>query len=203
SAVRRRADVWPRYILATTTARTPDTPARSAARNATFGVSSDMLLSSTGLRSDARPIQRRSDAMHHPAARPNIIPPPAAHRKLNNAGPSENVPVLPAVSAISKITSDVASLTRLSPSRIETSVRGTPNRRITAVAATASVGPTAAPSANAAGQDSIANIECATTATTTAVATTSPIASSMMSTPLRRNSRHDVFIAAQYSKGGR
>ena len=46
--------------------------------------------------------------------------------------------------------SDDASLTRLSPSRIVTTLRGTPSRRKTAVAATASGGATIAPRASAA-----------------------------------------------------
>ena len=55
------------------------------------------------------------------------------------------------------------SLTRLSPSRIETSRRGTLNRRTTSDAARASVGETIAPRVNAAPHDIPAKAACATT----------------------------------------
>ena len=61
------------------------------------------------------------------------------------------------------------SLTRLSPSRIETSRRGTLNRRTTSEAASASVGDTIAPSVNAAAHDIPSKIAWATTATTQVV----------------------------------
>ena len=55
-----------------------------------------------------------------------------------------------AATAVFSATSAVASLTRLSPSRIDTTRRGIPTRRAIAVAATASGGATTAPSAKAA-----------------------------------------------------
>ena len=60
----------------------------------------------------------------------------------------------------------VASLTRLSPSRMVTTRRGRPTRRATAVVATASGGATTAPSANAAANESSGTTQRSTTATT-------------------------------------
>ena len=57
-----------------------------------------------------------------------------------------------AATATFRATSAVASLNRLSPSRMLTIRRGAPTRRITAVAAAGSVGETMAPSANAIAQ---------------------------------------------------
>ena len=120
-----------------------------------------------------------------PTASPTAIPPAAFHTKSQPASSRENVPV---PIAIRYATSAVASLISASPSRIETSRRGTPSRRAIAVAATGSVGPTMAPSANAACQLRPI-ISCATTATTTIVARTSPIDSIEIVRRLARRSR--------------
>ena len=88
------------------------------------------------------------------------------------------------------------SLTRLSPSTIVTSFRGTPSRRAIAVAAIGSVGETIAPSTNAAGQVSPSITSCAITATPTVVMTTSPTASSPIGFTFALMSRSDVKNAA-------
>ena len=88
------------------------------------------------------------------------------------------------------------SFTRLSPSTIETSLRGTPSRRAIAVAASGSVGDTIAPSTNAAGHVSPSTTACATTATPTVVATTRPTARSPIGRMFARRSRSDVKNAA-------
>ena len=62
------------------------------------------------------------------------------------------------------------SLTRLSPSTIVTSLRGTPSRRAIEVAASGSVGETIAPRTNALGHERSSMNACATTATPTVVA---------------------------------
>ena len=80
-------------------------------------------------------------------------------------------------------------MTSDSPSSTFTSVRGTPSRRAIAVAATGSVGPTIAPSANAAGHESPSISACATHATTSTVAITSPIESNAIGRRFVRNSR--------------
>ena len=64
-----------------------------------------------------------------------------------------------------------------SPSTIVTIRRGIPTRPAIAVAATGSVGETIAPRTKAAGQDIPSITACATTATASAVASTSPIES--------------------------
>ena len=64
------------------------------------------------------------------------------------------MPLTAATTATRSATSAVASLTRLSPSTITTSRRGTPSRFEIAVAAIGSVGETTAPSTKAAAQSS-------------------------------------------------
>ena len=87
------------------------------------------------------------------------------------------------------------SLTRLSPSMMSISRRGTPSRRPIAVAAIGSVGETTAPRMNASAQPRSV-IACATSATPTIVSTTSPIASSEIGRRFRRSSRSPVRNAA-------
>ena len=112
------------------------------------------------------------------------------------ASQSVNVPVTTATTAKRYATSAVPSLTRLSPSTIETTRRGTPSRRMIAVAAIGSVGETIAPSTNAADQGSSGTIACATTATATMVSSTSPTASSPTGRTFARRSRSEVKNAA-------
>ena len=79
-----------------------------------------------------------------------------------------------AATATLKVTSAAASLIRLSPSRMLTSRRGAPTRRMIAVAAAGSVGETIAPSAKDTAQGrSITS--WAATPTTAAVASVNPI----------------------------
>ena len=74
--------------------------------------------------------------------------------------------------------------------------RGAPMRRMTAVAATGSVGETIAPSANAAAHGSPATTAWATTATETVVTSTSPTASVEIGRKSARRSRSDWKNAA-------
>ena len=78
---------------------------------------------------------------------------------------------------------------------IATIRRGTPSRRAIAVAAIGSVGETIAPSVNAAAHGS-PTTSCATTATATVVASTSPIASRPIGRMFVRRSRSEVKKAA-------
>src|SRR5215217_7968222 len=96
----------------------------------------------------------------------------------------------------------VASLTRLSPSRIVTMRRGTPRRWATVVAAMASVGETIAPRTKAA-THGIPMTVWTTAATPKVVISTSPTASSEIGLMLARKSRHDVKSAETYSSGGK
>jgi len=84
------------------------------------------------------------------------------------------------------------SLTRLSPSMIETTRRGSVRRRATSVAASASVGETIAPSVNAPAHESRGTAACATTATPSVVAATSPNASNEIGRRFARRSRSPV-----------
>ena len=79
---------------------------------------------------------------------------------------------------------------------IETTRRGTPTRRATSVAASASVGETIAPSVNAPPSESPIT-SCATPATPHVVATTSPTASSEIGRRFARRSRRPVKNAAE------
>ncbi len=89
------------------------------------------------------------------------------------------------------MTSALASFTRLSPSTITISRRGTPSRLAIAFAATGSVGDTIAPSTTADAHGRPAT-SCTTTATTAVVASTSPIASSPIGRRFARRSRSEV-----------
>ena len=86
----------------------------------------------------------------------------------------------------------VASLTRLSPSRIVTTRGGTPSRRKIAVAATASGGATMAPSAKATAGSRNGMMARATSPTTSVVNSTRPTASSAIGRALALKSRIGV-----------
>ena len=84
------------------------------------------------------------------------------------------------------------SLTRLSPSTIVTSLRGTPKRRAIEVAARGSVGDTIAPRTKALPHENPSMTVCATTATPTVVTRTRPTASSPIGREFALSSRSDV-----------
>ena len=88
-------------------------------------------------------------------------------------------------------------MTRLSPSTTVTTRRGMPSRLAIDVAAIGSVGETIAPRTNAAGHDRPSTTACATTATATVVATTSPTASCEIARTFARRSRSEVKNAAE------
>ena len=101
---------------------------------------------------------RRTNAMTTPTTTPKPTPTTTARLKSKATEPIETSPACPpaaaaasgkAAIAVRSDTRAVASLTSDSPSRIVTIRRGSPMRRATAVAATASGGATIAPSANA------------------------------------------------------
>ncbi len=109
-----------------------------------------------------------------PTRSPSATPPTETRTNDTLAWASENVPVIAAAMANRYATSAVASFTRLSPSRIVTTRRGTPSRWKIAVAATASGGATIAPRAKAAGQPRPGMSAWATSATAAVVVRTSP-----------------------------
>src|SRR3954454_6576309 len=97
--------------------------------------------------------------------------------------------------------SAVESLTSDSPSRTTTSRRGAPTRDAIAVAATASVGATIAPSVNDTAHD-MPTTSWAISATPTIVNRTQPTASIEIGFRLACRSRSDEKNAAEYSSGG-
>ena len=135
------------------------------------------------------------------ATSPIATPPPAAIRKSRPTLPVTTVPVIAAIAVLSA-TRAVPSLTRLSPSRIDTMRRGMPTRRAMLVAATASVGATTAPSAKAAASDTAGTTHHATSPTIVMVKPTSPTDSNTMLCRLALKSTSEVRIAAAYSSGG-
>ena len=104
------------------------------------------------------------------------------------ASQGENVPATAATIAVRSSTSAVPSLTRLSPSTMSISRRGTPSRRPIAVAAIGSVGDTTAPRTNASAQREVGD-RVRDEATPTVVSATSPTASSEIGRRFRRSSR--------------
>lgn len=96
----------------------------------------------------------------------------------------------------------VTSLKSPSPSRIDTSRRGSPSCPATAVAATGSGGATSAPSATAAASGSPGTMVLATTATAAVVRNTSATASRKIGRLLAVNCLHEVRRTDAYSSGG-
>ena len=113
-----------------------------------------------------------------PTTTPTAIPPTADDDELD-ARPrrSRTSPRSPPRARRGTAISAVASLIRLSPSRIVTIRGATPSRRKIAVAATASGGATIAPRANAAARELGRSGRSATAPTTTVVNSTRPTAS--------------------------
>ena len=118
--------------------------------------------------------------MTAPSAMPIAMPPPAAN--ANVPRPLLQVAALPiaAASATLYAVSAVASLSRLSPPSSVIARRGSPSRRPTAVAETASGGATMAPSVSAAATVSSGTVWKATKPTANVVASGNPTASSPM-----------------------
>src|SRR2546423_11589640 len=80
-----------------------------------------------------------------PTARPTHTPPTATKRNRKLACPSEKLPVITAATAKRKEIKEVASLTRLSPSRITMILRGTRKFCVNDSADTAADGEVKAP----------------------------------------------------------
>ena len=139
---------------------------------------------------------------------PKPIPTPPTTAQTNDQVTSPTLvpdatwPASPAAARAVRIdTRAVASLSSDSPSRMVVTRRGSPMRRATAVAATASGGATIAPSANAKGKE-IGSSAIATRATPAAVKSTNPKDKLMIATRLAATSMSEVCIAAAYSSGG-
>ena len=130
---------------AVTAARTPDRPHASAGRKAANGMTREIATSTGG--SSRR---RSSHTAPRPTMIPSATPPTAATKNPTRASERTKLPVTTASTAARYATRADASLKRDSPSMRVTTTRGAPSRRKTLVAASASVGATIAPRANAA-----------------------------------------------------
>jgi len=149
---------------------------------ATKGVMTESVTSS-----DGSVTSRRRCANTHPAARPIAIPPAAT---ATNCAPTPTTePADPPTAAIAILyaVSAVPSLTSDSPSRIVLLRPVTPRRSSTAAALTGSVGPSTAPSTNAAAHGT-PSTALATTATAAIVTRTRPTASSVIGAQFALNS---------------
>ena len=168
---------------ATTTARMPEPFSSSAMTYSRNGATSTSEFEAT------RSLLRRSThASSHPPIPPTRTPATTATMKMPVTCSIVTLPAAAAARATLSAVSPVPSLTRLSPSRMETSLRGSPARRATALTATASVGDSTAPRAKAMARG------MATTVTVTAPITrvdvmTSPMASASTGLLTLRRSR--------------
>ncbi len=129
--------------------------------------------------------------------------PVPATRMRAPASVTEKDAVAAAASAAWYATSAVASLKRLSDSSRVTTRRGAPMSRNRAVAATASVAESIAPSANATGQPISGTNACAMAPTSTVDTRTRPIASERIGRSWARMSRGEISNPAMYTSGGR
>jgi hypothetical protein len=141
-------------------------------------------------------IQRRSRPTAQPTARPYNTP-PATTRSISKAPPLAVTGSESAVRARPNRVRATTSLTRLSPSRIVTRRRRVPRRCMMEVAATGSVGETAAPSASATGQPSCGTVRCTATMTARAVTQVRPKAITEVGTASSLVSRGAVRKAAR------
>ncbi len=128
-------------------------------------------------------------------ASPTTTPPPAARTNLPPTSSTLTEARIAAV-VVRRATRAVASLSRLSPSRIETIRRGMPTLRAIVVAATASGGETTAPSAKAPAGETPGITAQATRPTSTVVNATAPTAMMPIACVFARTSTSEVRSAA-------
>ena len=199
SGERTRAARRPVISPATTVASTPDSPNCSAKRYAVAGAISVTATSSSG-----SPVRRNRAVMTMPIMAPTSTPPIPMIRKSTLEPSGENV-ISPsaAADAARYAVSEVASLMRLSPSRIVTIRRGTPSRWKIDVAATASGGATIAPRVSAAARPMPGIMAFATRPTASVVNSTRPTARRRIGRAFARKSRIGVKYAAANRMGGR
>ena len=173
---------WPVTSPATTTARTPEASSSSAGTQARNGMTKEAAVLSTG--SFSRGLIRM---FAYPTTRPTTIATATAYRKSRPTFHRCTVPVVAATAEPSR-TSEEASLTSPSPSMMVSSRDGSPSRLPTEVAATASVGLTTAPSANANASPRPGSSAWNSSPQQTVVRTTSGTASPAMALKSRRKS---------------
>ena len=182
--------LWPSSRPATTTEMTPEAWISSATTNAANGVRNEIAVSISGSR-----MRCRSLATRRKKPTPIRTPPPAATTKSPATAVMATPPDSAAI-AVRRVTRAVASLSSDSPSRIVTTRRGSPMRRATAVAATASGGATTAPMAIEAAQPRLGTSQWTTAATANVVTRTSRIESRRIVPRLALKSTSEVWIAA-------
>ena len=146
-------------------------------------------------------MRRRSRFTTTATASPSRMPPPAAMRKSREIEPTATAPVMAAI-AVRRLTRAVASLSRDSPSSTVTIWRGSPMRRATALAETASGGATAAPRASATGQGMSGTRACSVHPTVNVVTTTAVTDSRITEVRFALMSMIKVCSAEEYSSGG-
>ncbi len=185
------------YSPAATTAMTPEPRSDWATRKIANGTISTRLVSSTGECS-----RRRTEEMTQAAPSPTPRPTPTASAKSSGIDTGLTMLTIAAIEVFSA-TSAVASLRRLSPSRIVTTCRGSPTFPAMALTATASVGATTAAKAKAAASVTTGNSSHVANPTVTTVNATSPTDRSRMLSRRARMSTMELRIAAANSSGGR
>ena len=147
-------------------------------------------------------VYRRPAEASSPIAPPISSPPTVAQANSTSPRPHAIEPSRMPMTATLSSTSEVASLNSDSPSSTVTTRRGSPARRATATAATASGGATMAPSASAAANGISGITSCSTNATANAVTSTMPMASWVMARSSRRIAMTEDSTAAANSSGG-
>ena len=146
-------------------------------------------------------MKRRANVATSPSTSPSAMPPKKLARNVAVASSSEKVPVTAAAMANWKDTTPEASLMSASP---ESSVFCRLVRLMSlprAVTATASVGPSAAPMANAAAKGMEGSIQCRTKPTTSTVARTRPTAKERMAPLFCQSARLLACRASSKSNG--
>ncbi len=171
------------HRAATTTARIPEPSNSSATTYIKNGATTISELAATKSR-----LRRSTVDMPHPASAPISTPIPTAAASIPAASSIVTLPATAATTATRNAVRPVPSLTRLSPSRMETKRRGSATRFAIVLTATASVGETIAPRANATA-NGIATNRLTTPPTANVAVSTSPIASARTGRLTRRRSR--------------
>ena len=136
-------------------------------------------------------------------AMPTATPPTTIHKKSPAASYQTNCPMPTDINANLTMISELASLKRLSPSKIAEILRGTFTNFIIAAALTASGGDTIPPKRKPKGIEKPGMKWLAMNATTDAVMNTTMKANDVMMRRHRHNSFHELDIAASYKIGGR
>ena len=147
---------------AATTARTPDTPIASAPRYSRNGRNNSIRMRDVVVSQPNERISPNSQLAKTPNAKPSRVPPRKETTNSPAAAPTENVPVVAARIENWNPTMPEASLNRDSPSRIPCWRSLRVASWLSDVTATASVGPSAAPSARAAASGTAGQAACVT-----------------------------------------